>query len=209
MMNLEFLVVLFLGLAILFGVLEIFIPSFGILTILAIMSLIACVSTAMKINPLFGLVLLLFLMVTVPILVVLFLKIAPKTRVGQLVFLETKPEDRTAADPIREKLRTLIGKRGKAASLMLPSGRVSVEGKTYDAVGESGAIDPGTEVLVLRSEAAWLVVRALTPEELAMPQDADMEIETATASESTDESGSDSQPASVQIEDPYAATEER
>ncbi len=208
-MNLEFLVVLFLGLAILFGVLEFFIPSFGILTILALMSLIACVSTAMKIDPFFGFVLLLFLMVTIPVLVILFLRIAPKTRVGQLVFLETKPEDRTAADPIREKLRTLIGKRGKAVSVMLPSGRVLIEGKTYDALGESGAIDPGTEIVVLRSEAAWLVVRALTPEELALPQVAAVVSETDVATKSTDKTDSEGSSAGIQIEDPYAPAEER
>lgn len=208
MMNLEFLVVLFLGLAILFGVLEIFVPSFGILTLLAIMSLVACVSTAMRINPYFGFALLLFLMVTVPILVALCLKIAPQTRVGQLIFLETKPEDRTAADPIREKFRTLIGKRGKAVSLMLPSGRVSVEGRTYDAVGESGAIDPGTEIIVLRSEAAWLVVRTLTPEELTAPDTASVS-EAETASSSGSESNAVSSTVSVQVEDPYALPEER
>ena len=44
----------------------------------------------------------------------------------------------------RRNLKTLVGKIGKAKSLMLPSGAVDIEGTTVDALSEGMAIEAGS-----------------------------------------------------------------
>ena len=52
----------------------------------------------------------------------------------------------------------LKGKKGVAITTLRPSGKISIEGKNYDALAESGMIDRGTEIVVTRVETAQLYV---------------------------------------------------
>ncbi|MDO5581335.1 MAG: NfeD family protein [Planctomycetia bacterium] len=157
-MNNELLVLILFAAALFFAVLEIFVPSFGILTVLAAASLIWSIVLAFSINQIAGFIYLCAMVVFIPIVLSLVLKIIPKTKFGKRFFLEKDPETPEADDPIREEFRTLIGKEGSAASIMMPSGKVKINGVLYEAVSETGALDPGTPVVVLRNEAATLIV---------------------------------------------------
>ena len=52
----------------------------------------------------------------------------------------------------------LIGKAGIAQTVLRPSGKVGIEGKVYDGISESGFIEKGEPVVVVRSENAQLYV---------------------------------------------------
>lgn len=52
-----------------------------------------------------------------------------------------------------------IGLIGKTKSRLMPGGKIIIEGNYYDAIAESGFIDPNTEVTVLRISSGQLVVR--------------------------------------------------
>jgi len=52
----------------------------------------------------------------------------------------------------------LKGKKGITITTLRPSGKISIEGKNYDALAESGMIDKGTEIVVTRVETAQLYV---------------------------------------------------
>lgn len=52
----------------------------------------------------------------------------------------------------------LKGKRGIAITTLRPSGKISIEGQNYDALAESGMIDKGTRIVVIRVETAQLYV---------------------------------------------------
>ncbi len=58
-------------------------------------------------------------------------------------------------------LTTLIGKEGTAATVLRPSGKVWIEGEIYDGVSESGFIEKGTSVKVIRFENAQVYVYAI------------------------------------------------
>ncbi|HRY33083.1 MAG TPA: NfeD family protein [Bacteroidales bacterium] len=58
-------------------------------------------------------------------------------------------------------LARLVGAEGKARSILRPGGKVIVEGEIYDAVAETGYIDPGESIVVLRYDKTQLVVRKL------------------------------------------------
>ena len=55
-------------------------------------------------------------------------------------------------------LTQLIGKEGMAATILRPSGKVSIEGELYDGVSESGFIEKGTPIKVVRFESAQVYV---------------------------------------------------
>jgi membrane-bound serine protease (ClpP class) len=52
----------------------------------------------------------------------------------------------------------LKGKRGVAITTLRPSGKISIDGQNYDALSESGMIDKGTRIVVIRVETAQLYV---------------------------------------------------
>ena len=55
--------------------------------------------------------------------------------------------------------KALIGKQGIAFTILRPSGKVEVEGNIYDATAETGYIDKGEKILVMKYETAQLFVR--------------------------------------------------
>ena len=56
-------------------------------------------------------------------------------------------------------LPTMIGSRGKVASLLAPEGLVRIRGELWVAKSASGEIQPGGEVIVAEQERLKLVVR--------------------------------------------------
>lgn len=56
---------------------------------------------------------------------------------------------------------SLAGKTGVAATMLRPGGKVEIEGEIYDAIAESGYVEKGEAVKVLRYETAQLVVRKI------------------------------------------------
>ncbi len=56
------------------------------------------------------------------------------------------------------ELNGLKGRSGVALTTLRPSGKISIEGKNYDALAEVGMIDKGTAIVVTKVEAAQLYV---------------------------------------------------
>ena len=52
----------------------------------------------------------------------------------------------------------LKGKKGRAATVMRPGGKVIIDNEIYDAVAETGFIDKGEEIVVVKTGAAQLYV---------------------------------------------------
>ncbi|MDL2262588.1 nodulation protein NfeD [Bacteroidales bacterium OttesenSCG-928-I21] len=65
-------------------------------------------------------------------------------------------EDGYVAVPTEQK--SLIGEIGIAETVLRPSGKVTVEGKMYDAVSEDGFIEKGTTVKIIRYETGQIYV---------------------------------------------------
>ncbi|MHB9144139.1 MAG: NfeD family protein [Symbiobacteriia bacterium] len=62
-------------------------------------------------------------------------------------------------------LAHLVGKRGRAASLLRPAGAAEIDGQRIDVVTEGGFIPAGARVVVLRVEGRRVVVEGL-PEQV-------------------------------------------
>ena len=153
---------LLLGLTLL--VLEFFIPSGGLIFILACISLVVGVWGAWKAWGqdefwAFG-TYLAAMLIFAPSAVIGGLYLLNNTAYGDRILLKApKPEDVAGLSTENDKLKELVGKRGKTLGLLNPGGMVTVEGTRYHCESEGMLIDPGTEVEVVSAEGARLVVR--------------------------------------------------
>ncbi len=162
------LILMILGLGLL--VLEVFVPSGGILGLCSVASVLASIVLAYYHYGLYtGTAFLAAGAVSVPVVMVAAVKFWPNTPFGRLILIPLpKRDDAVLRDnPHTAELKSLVGRRGTARSPMLPAGAVQIEGKTYDAVSQGGAIDLHDPVQVVGLSGPSLLVRKLTAAELA------------------------------------------
>jgi membrane-bound ClpP family serine protease len=138
-------------------VLEIFIPSGGILGFLAGVSIIGSVVMAFSTGDLTtGLGFIVVTLVAVPAAIGLAFKYWPYTPMGK-AFLGELPDEEDVK-PFDSR-RELVGRLGTAKSKMLPSGSVSIDGQLVDAVSQGSAIALGQAVVVVEVRGNRVVVR--------------------------------------------------
>lgn len=137
-------------------VMEIFIPSGGILGFLSGICIIGSVVMAFRHDSTTGIGFIVITLVAVPAAIGLAFKYWPYTPMGKAFLGELPDEDDVRpSDPRRE----LVGRVGTAKSKMLPSGSVSIEGQWIDAVSQGPAIDAGQAVVVVEVRGNRVVVR--------------------------------------------------
>lgn len=139
---------------------EVFVPSAGIIGILATISLVSGVVLAFYYG---GMVTgAFFMMATLAVVVAVLYQVFrwwPHTWIGKQILIEP------AAETIlvdRSEYQNLVGQVGKTAGVMMPGGYVEIEGKRYDAVAEV-AIEDGQWITVTGLAAgSTLKVRSIS-----------------------------------------------
>ena len=146
-----------LGLA----MLEVFIPSAGILGFLSLSAIVTAIVLAFSFGgTTAGFLFLGIAAISLPATVIMAFKWLPNTSFGRRLMLGTpKGKEVLPDDDPRIAYESLIGTRGTAKSAMLPGGTIAIAGVTYEAVSESGAIDPDDVVTVVRIRNNRLVVQ--------------------------------------------------
>jgi membrane-bound serine protease (ClpP class) len=137
-------------------VLEVFIPSGGIISVLAAAAFIASILIAFNESAATGFAFTTAAVIAVPTALVLAFKYWPKTPMGKAFLGELPTEEEVAPEDSR---RALIGRVGVARSKMLPSGAVEIDGQMIDAVSQGQAIEPGSYVTVVEVRANRVIVR--------------------------------------------------
>ena len=152
------------------GVLELFIPSAGVLAALSIASIIAGVVVGFLSGPLVGLGVLVTVIVGLPAGMVVAVKWWPHTPIGRRILLRVgNSEEMKPDDDFHRGLKALIGCYGEARSKMLPSGAIVIDGKTIDAFSEGVPIEPGQRVVVLDVQGTMVLVRPVDDDEVPPP----------------------------------------
>ena len=157
-------VLLTLGLGL--TVLEVFIPSGGILGFLACSSVVAGVVMGfMDKSPWVGPVILTGAVVGMPTVVILAFKYLPKTAMGRRVLLMApKSEETLPEDPEMDHLKSMVGEVARAKCKMRPAGAITIDGRTVDAVSEGMPIEAGQMVRVIEVRANRVIVRPVDQE---------------------------------------------
>ncbi len=144
---------------------EVFIPSGGILGLLATMAVGGAIVLAFLAGPAFGLLFLATTVVAIPALVGAALQVWPHTPMGRRHLLRgPRPEDVVPDNDSLRLLRSLVGQTGVARTKMLPSGAVCIGAHTINAVSDGLPIEPGQAVIVVEVRGNRVVVRLLDDE---------------------------------------------
>jgi membrane-bound serine protease (ClpP class) len=158
-------ILLVAGLAIV--VLELFVPSGGILAVVAAVAIVGSVISALMYEDrTIGTTFALAEIVGVIVGLVLIVKWWPNSSIGRRIAPELPREEEILPE---NELKQLIGKVGYAKSMMLPSGAVVIEGRTVNAVSEGMAIDAGQQVKVVEVRGNRIVVRKVEIVEQKQP----------------------------------------
>jgi membrane-bound ClpP family serine protease len=154
--------ILLLVLGLIFLVLEFFIPSGGALAVMCALSFLAAIIVGFMAGPWTGATVLLAVCVIVPTATGAAVRWWPDTPVGKLILIQRpRSSDEVLPETVAYRgLKELVGRRGRAKGLMVPSGSVVIEGKTYDAVSEGLPIEPNQPIIVVNVSTQRLVVRA-------------------------------------------------
>lgn len=148
------LIILLFAIGILLLAAEIIIPG-GILGILgAALLFTGSIVSFIQLGTTEGLIAIaLALLVTATVLYIQ-LKLLPKTPLGKRFFLQ-RQITATATD---KETQDLIGKTATSVTLLSPSGYVTIEGKRYEALSQSGQIPPGTPLIVKAANSFQIIV---------------------------------------------------
>ena len=147
---------------------ELFVPSAGILGVLAGALIVAGIVAAFLQNLVVGTIVLVATSLSLPVLIALAIKIWPSTPIGKRILIGAMTEEEVLPQvDLQQSLQALIGHRGIAKTKMLPSGIVWIEDRNYDAISDGFAIEPGTPVEVIAIRTKRVVVRPLSAEELS------------------------------------------
>jgi membrane-bound ClpP family serine protease len=143
---------------------EVFVPSGGILGVLALTSIVVAIVLAFwQSGAMVGFMFVLVSLIAVPLILFFAFQWLPDTPIGRrLIPVAPSSDEVLPDDEERRMLRELVGKVGRAESSMLPSGAVLIEGRTIDAVSDGMPIEPGQPVRVVEVHGTRVTVRRVT-----------------------------------------------
>lgn len=147
-------------------VVEVFVPSGGLIAIVATGTAIAGVVCLFRVSTTWGLIGLLSIGLLGPTALGFALKVWPNTPMGRAMMgqptaeeLETRRQ-REQAD--RDRLQSLVGLEGRVLTDLRPVGVIEIDGHRYDALSEASLIRAGSRVRVTVVDGMQIKVRPVT-----------------------------------------------
>ena len=157
-------VLLVLGIAL--ALLEVVIPSGGILGLLAATALVGSLWMAFQTDPTMGYVMLGLIGVSVPVAIVMGVKLLPRTPFGRRLILTPADESDAVlgkAGVSGRDFNVLVGRDGQAVSPLRPSGFAQIGEERFTVTTTGDLIDEGEAVVVVNVEGNSIVVERKEP----------------------------------------------
>ena len=138
---------------------EVFVPSAGILTVLAIACGLGGLSLFFQHSIVAGWIGTAIAGVLIPAVLVIAYKMFPKTPFGRAMLL--KPPEDTLGDgvPDADELSSFLGRVGRVQAVLRPVGLCDFSGRRVECVAESGYVERGKSVEVIAVQGTQLTVR--------------------------------------------------
>ena len=138
---------------------ELFVPSAGILGVVAAACLISGVVLGFFHSTQTGLLMLVGVLIMLPIMFSVMVKVWPHKPIGKRVLIgPVAAEDVVPSGGYYDEIKSLIGRLGVAKTKMLPSGIVVVDGNKYDAVTDGLPVEAGETIKVITVQGNRIVV---------------------------------------------------
>lgn len=152
------IVLLLLGLA--FVIAEVFVVSFGLLSLVAGALIIGADVLAFDTSPVYGWTLVVLQVILVPLTIRGAFRVLPRLPFGRRMLLEGPTTPKGASIP---PLARFAGRRGRALTDLRPSGKAEIDGERVSVVAAGRLIPQGTDLVVVGVEGSEIRVRPLHP----------------------------------------------
>ncbi len=160
------LALVLLGIAVGLAMLDLLIPSHGLLVLSACVLAVVAIGIGFSIGIRQGAMLVALVGLLTPIIAGLMIKWWPHTPIGKRVLL-SRPSLTEVLPDGEAELQALVGRLGRAKTDLLPNGSVVIGNRSWDALSDGKAIDAGAAVKVTEIRARRLVVRPASADDLA------------------------------------------
>jgi membrane-bound ClpP family serine protease len=157
-----------IGLAVMLFLIEVFIPSGGLLGIASAISVVAGIIMLFWHNQVLGMIGAIVTLLALPFVFGFALKVWPDTPFGRLLTLHappSRPEPGEADQPSKGAAASAgvaVGQRGRAVTEMRPVGTCVFDGRREECLASGGLIEPDTPVQVVAVDGRQIKVRALS-----------------------------------------------
>jgi membrane-bound ClpP family serine protease len=145
---------------------EVFVPSGGLIGLLAVGLLLVSLFLAFSQSTSTGLTFLLAQGFLLPITLVIAINLWPRTPMARWIFLKPPEPEDVRPELVKLPLEHLIGQFGRALTPLRPSGVVDFEGHRHDGISEEVLIPAGSLVRAIGVRGNQVVVRLASEETL-------------------------------------------
>jgi len=140
---------------------EVFVPSGGIISVLALGCLIGGIAIFFQRSATAGWIGVCIAVIMIPSVLIIAYKVFPGTKFGKSVTLEPPKRERGDAIPDAVALRKMLGETGVVVTPLRPVGMCDFSGRRVECVAESGYVEKRRKVKVIKVEETQLTVRVI------------------------------------------------
>ncbi len=149
-------------LALTLAVVDVFVPSGGMLLVLAAAAAVGAILFGFRASMTMGMSMLTVVAASIPLLAAFAIRIWPKTPIGKRIILGLPPETPVTPETARTSLQDLLGKVVVAEYPLMPAGQLIIDHTHVNALAESRYIEAGERVEVIAIRERNLIVRITT-----------------------------------------------
>jgi membrane-bound ClpP family serine protease len=142
-------------------IVEVFVPSGGLISILALASLIGGIVIFFSHSAVAGWIGVVIAIIMIPSVLVFAYRIFPKTRFGKSTTLSPPVRQQGDAIPDTPRLKEMLGTVGTVLTPLRPVGTCDFSGQRVECVAESGYVDRGKKVKIIDVESTRVTVRVI------------------------------------------------
>ena len=152
------------GIAVVLLLLELFIPSGGLLGLGAGAAMVVGIVLLFKVDHMVGLIGAVVTVILLPIVMGLMLKVWPETPIARMLMLHSpgQRDDGDEDEPVpsaAERDRHLVGAVGVALTDLHPVGTCQINGQRTECLAEGGIIRRGAQIKVVAADGMQIKVR--------------------------------------------------
>jgi len=157
--------IVLIGVAVVLFFAELFVPSGGILGLIAATCLIAGIVMLFQFDTVWGIIGIIASLIALPFAFSLGLWVWPSTPIGRALTLGGNDKDTNALDgqappdTTSHDAEVPVGTEGKALTELRPVGTCLFEGGRHECLSVTGVVEPGTQVKVVSSDGMQIKVK--------------------------------------------------
>jgi membrane-bound ClpP family serine protease len=156
-----------LAVALLLVVVEVFVPSGGLIAVVSVGAAAVGIYCLFRADPsrVWGFIGIAIVVVLGPAVMAFAFKVWPSTPLGRRMLGEPPPEQVEAArleeQKQRDRMAALVGAEGRVITALRPVGLIEIDGQRVEALAQSSFIPAGSRVRVSAVEGSQIKVRPL------------------------------------------------